>query len=223
MLNKLLKCHIFTSNHHFKAVKQIWEPCILQREQGDQVKSKEIFTVGQQFWTGSSGQVANPWLNPQHFSQEGEMLELARRGNEVGDEGRRASVNKIGFRCRAGSEKMCPGLTHTENWLYNTFPPDHRHSPPRINREGDKAERRLLSNSSKLCLQPEPSPEPAHFKDNTMDCQLQHVSWSKVKYDLEGWSESVGRRGWECEAKETKEECYSSREMGSGTRGTSLA
>lgn len=51
------------------------------------MKSQEFFTVGQQFWTGSSGQVANPRLKPQHLSQAGEMLELAGRGDEVGDEG----------------------------------------------------------------------------------------------------------------------------------------
>ena len=81
------------------------------------MKSQEFFTMGQQFWTGSSGQVANPRLKPQHLSRAGEMLELAGRGDEVGNEGSgwRASVNTIGFCWREGSEKMCPGLTHTEN------------------------------------------------------------------------------------------------------------
>ena len=71
------------------------------------MKSQEFFTVGQQFWTGSSGQVANPRLKPQHLSQAGEMLELAGRGDEVGDEGSgwRASVNTIGFCWREESEK----------------------------------------------------------------------------------------------------------------------
>lgn len=47
-------------------------------------------------------------------------------------------------------------------------------------------ERRLLSNSSKLFLQPETSLEPAHFKGNTIACQLQNFSWSGVKYYIEG-------------------------------------